>query len=99
MATSVEFDRAARAEFDDAFDWYAQRSHGAALAFASEVDSAIERIIADPRRFARTYAGCQYCLLDRFPYYVVYRFINEKIVVIAIAHGRRRPGYWRSRNR
>jgi len=52
MATSVEFDVAARSEFDEAFDWYAQRSLGAAIGFASEVDAAVEKIAGDPERLA-----------------------------------------------
>ncbi len=54
MATSVEFDAAARAEFDEAFNWYAERSPGTALGFATEVDVAIESIAADPDRFQQT---------------------------------------------
>jgi plasmid stabilization system protein ParE len=97
MATSVEFGPAARSEFDEAFDWYARRSHGAAIAFASEVDTAIEKIAADPERFAGTHAGCRYCAIPRFPYCVIYHHTRSKIVVVAIAHAKRRPGYWRPR--
>ena len=97
MATSVEFHAAARSEFDEAFDWYAQRSHGAAIAFASEVEAAVEKISADPERFAKTYAGCRYCPLARFPYCVIYHSAQGKTVVVAIAHAKRRPGDWRHR--
>ena len=72
MATSVEFDGAARAEFDNAFDWYAQRSPGAAIGFTSEVDAAIEVIAANPERFPETNAGCQSYALHRYPYRVIY---------------------------
>ena len=36
-------------------------------------------------------------LLRRFPYLVVYRTFDAAIQIIAIAHGRRRPGYWQER--
>ena len=58
MARSVNFDVAAQAEFDNTFDWYAMRSLGAAIGFASEVDAAVELIAADPERFPGSYAGC-----------------------------------------
>ena len=61
MANPIEFDAEAREDFDDAFGWYAERSLGAAIGLASEIDAAIEKIIADPERFAKTYAGCRYC--------------------------------------
>ena len=97
MATSVDFEVAAQAEFDNAFDWYAQRSHGAALGFASEVEAAIELIVADPERFPVSYAGCQSCALHRYPYQIIYYRADGTVIVVAVAHARRRPGFWRER--
>ena len=71
MAHPIEFDTGAGEDFDDAFNWYAKRSPGAALGFASEIDAALEKIAADPERFPKTYAGCQYCSLKRYLFYVV----------------------------
>jgi plasmid stabilization system protein ParE len=97
MATPIEFDSEARQEFDEAFNWYAIRSPTAAAGFAAEVDAAIEKISSDPLRFAKTYAGCQYCMLDRYPYSVIYYHKNRRVTVVAIAHAKRRPGYWKLR--
>jgi toxin ParE1/3/4 len=97
MATYVEISTMARFEFNEAFDWYAERSTGAAIGFASEIDAAIEKIGADPERFPSTYVGCQCCILNRYPYSVIYHRTSERIVVVAIAHSKRRPAYWRSR--
>lgn len=97
MARSIEFTTEARAEFDEAFDWYAARSVGAAIGFATEVDVAIESVMGDPKRFPRTYADCQVCHLKRYPYCVVYQFRGGTITVVAVAHAKRRPGYWHTR--
>ena len=97
MARSVDFDVAAQAEFDNAFDWYAMRSLGAAIGFASEVDAAVELIAADPERFPGSYAGCQFCALHRYPYLVIFYRTEDRVVVVAIAHAKRRPGFWRDR--
>ncbi len=97
MAPNLEFTVGAREEFDAAFDWYAERSRGAAIGFATEIDIAIDSILADPMRFARTYADCRHFRLKRYPYCVVYFSEGATITVIAIAHAKRRPGYWRSR--
>ena len=103
MANPVEFESGARKDFDDAFDWYAKRSPGAAIGCASEVDVAIEKIVADPERFPKTYAGCRCCSLNHYPFSVIYHWLPSRtagipeIVVIAIAHAKRRPGYWRDR--
>jgi toxin ParE1/3/4 len=41
--------------------------------------------------------GTRKYLLRRFPYAVIYRVTDEAIEVVAVAHGRRRPGYWKTR--
>jgi len=102
MANQIEFDAGAGEDFGDAIDWYAKRSPGAALGFVSEVDLAIEKIAADPERFAKTYAGCRSCPLKHYPFSVIYYSMPGapgvyEIIVIAIAHAKRRPGYWRCR--
>lgn len=48
MAKLIEFHEGARRDFDESFDWYAQRSIEAAVAFAFEVDEALGKITADP---------------------------------------------------
>jgi toxin ParE1/3/4 len=97
MTISVELGRSARFEFDEAFDWYAERSVQAALGFASEIDLAIEKIGTTPERFPPTYAGCRRYILNRYPYNVIYYQTDERIFIVAIAHTKRHPTYWESR--
>ena len=97
MAAEIEFIAAAREDFDEGFDWYRGRSLAAALGFAAEIDAAIERIGTVPERFPTTYAGCRYCRLVRYPYSVVYYRSTRGLLVVAVAHAKRRPGYWRQR--
>jgi hypothetical protein len=37
------------------------------------------------------------CLLKKFPYLVVFREYPDHLFIVAVAHGHRRPGYWRKR--
>lgn len=97
MTTAVEFLEDARDEYDEAFNWYADRSVSAAVGFASEIDAAVEVISRDPGRFVFTYGGCQLYRLKRYPYCVIYLVSDHKIIVIAIAHAKRSPGYWHRR--
>lgn len=97
MAIAIRIDSAAREEFDEALEWYAERSSGAAMGFAAEVDAAIEKIAANPGRFPKTFANCQRCSVKRYPYCVVFYRNDIEIVIVAIAHAKRRPGYWRRR--
>ena len=97
MENLAEFLEAAHQEFDEAFDWYAKRSHDAAVGFAAALDVALDRILADARGFPYTFAACQYCKLHRYPYQLVFYRMDRGLVVVAVAHAKRRPGYWRRR--
>jgi plasmid stabilization system protein ParE len=77
--------------------WYRERSAKAATAFQREVQAALDRIEQSPETWPRHHHGTHRVLLHRFPYEVVYRVLPELILVVAIAHCRRRPGYWRER--
>lgn len=82
--------RAARA-------WYAVRSPSAAAAFIAELDHAILQITEATNRWPSYLHGTRRYLLRRFPFSVVYRVSESKIHVVAVAHARRRPAYWRER--
>jgi plasmid stabilization system protein ParE len=73
MAKTIEYLAGARADFDESFDWYRERSVGAAIGFASAVEEALDSIIADAGRFPSTHAGCRFCTLKRYPFRLVFR--------------------------
>jgi plasmid stabilization system protein ParE len=96
-APSVRFHPDAVAEAKAAYEWYAERNPSAANAFIAELDRAISQIQNRPERWTMHLRGTRKFLLRRFPFAVVYRVARSTIEIIAVAHGRRRPGYWRSR--
>jgi len=80
-----------------AYQWYRDRNEIAANAFRSEVERAIDLISKSPRRWpAYLHGTCRY-LLMRFPFGIVYRHTGPSVQILAVAHGRRKPGYWRDR--
>jgi plasmid stabilization system protein ParE len=96
----IEFHPDAVAEAAAARQWYGERSPKAAAAFVAELDSACERIAAAPGRYAPYIAGTRRYLMRSFPFQIVYREPpgpGGALQVIAVAHGRRRPGYWTTR--
>ena len=95
--TNVIICSAAEVDFTESLKWYAERSIEAANDFDTEFDSAISQIAADPERFPMCDARHRYFLLRRFPFRIIYRITNSEIVVIAVAHGSRSPGYWANR--
>jgi len=93
----VEFHPDAEREAVAARQWYAERSESAAAAFVAELDAAVDRVSRLPDLYPVYLYGTRFCVLRRFPYIVVYRRRARRIQVVAVAHGRRKPGYWRKR--
>jgi plasmid stabilization system protein ParE len=77
--------------------WYFARNPILADAFRLELDSAIASIAESPGRWPRIHERFRRYLLHRFPFSVVYIERADFIEVIAVAHHRRKPGYWTER--
>jgi plasmid stabilization system protein ParE len=90
----IDYHPAARLEAIDAFNWYRERSVGAAGRFQNELEKAQLAIQRSPDEWAAYIAGTRRYLLKRYPYLVVYRILSDRIEFLAISHARREPGYW-----
>jgi len=84
-------------EAQAAREWYEARSDTAGAKFAAELRIALERIQALPDRWPKYLHETRRYLLHRFPYLIVYRVAIDSVEIIAVSHGRRRPGYWKKR--
>lgn len=85
------------AEARAAREWYQARNAEVAEAFIVELDSAIENIEEAPRQWPPYLTKTRRYLLRRFPFFVVFREANNRVDILAVAHARRRPGYWLGR--
>ena len=88
----------AEAELKEAFNWYRQRSHLAANGFRNAVFAAVDSLERTASMRPKTEDGFSYIVLERYPYTVYFDVTNNEAIVVAIAHHRRRPSYWRSRS-
>ena len=89
----------ARAELRAARKWYFERSPLSATAFAHAVDNAVSQIVEAPTRYPMAEHGTRKFVLQRFPFNIFYRPGEGEIVIVAVAHQKRRPGYWAGRVR
>lgn len=87
----------AQAELDEAVSFYNEQSKGLGDAFLVEVLRVIDRITRYPDAWHPLSRNIRRSRLSRFPYGIVYTTIGDDILVIAVAHGHRRPRYWRDR--
>jgi len=84
-------------EVENAQAWYEERSLLAASAFLRELSIAVQRIRQTPHRYPVGDAGTRRILLDRFPFTIYYREKSDTLNIVAVAHQKRRPGYWSGR--
>ena len=88
----------ARVDLKEGKVFYRRRSPLAAAAFLREIDAAFEKIAEAPLRYPKgEYDTREFVLPWRFPYTVVYRVAATMVIVIAVAHQSKEPGYWRHR--
>ncbi|OFW05030.1 MAG: hypothetical protein A3I61_19155 [Acidobacteria bacterium RIFCSPLOWO2_02_FULL_68_18] len=102
MNSRVRFDDEADAEYRFAGRWYQARRERLGIEFFDAVDATIDQIVAMPRagtRVRRLPADLtvRRRAVTRFPYHVVYLETATHIRILAIAHDRRKPGYWKER--
>lgn len=97
MTLRVILHELAERELNDAAAYYALARPGLGEAFLASVQRAVGAVAAVPLAGAVAADDVRKRLVTRFPYCVFYRVHADHIRVLAIAHQRRRPFYWRSR--
>jgi plasmid stabilization system protein ParE len=100
---NLTFDRHALAELSDAADWYEQQRSGLAIEFLHEADLVFTHVRERPLLFPRLTLcpdlDLRRALLKRFPFAVVFVPLDVEVRVLAVAHNKRREGYWLGRVR
>jgi plasmid stabilization system protein ParE len=94
---SVEPVAAAEPEIAEAVIYYAARSPKAARDFLADFEAAVQRIGQLPNAWPLVGKGLRRCLMSSFPYQIIYRVQGDTIRIYAVAHSKRRPGYWTKR--
>lgn len=96
--TQLQILPAAEEELGAAAAWYEAQRHGLGAEFLGEFEEATERLQTYPtawRRIARDFRSCP---LRRFPYSIIYATESpEMILIVAVMHLHRKPGYWKER--
>jgi plasmid stabilization system protein ParE len=70
-----------------------------AQAFINAVEDAIFRIVESPTRWAVVDEDIRRCLTRKFPYGILYTIEEDYILIVAVMHCSREPGYWKERVR
>ena len=94
---SVVFDPDARAEFLEAVRYYEDYQAGLGRRFQMTVETAVQGIAETPFRYRLLHSPFRRYLLPNFPYTIIYCIEPENILIIAVAHTKRKPEYWNKR--
>jgi plasmid stabilization system protein ParE len=101
LKRAIEFHEAARDELREAARWYEARLEGLGEEFLEAVEAALERVACGelpglaPQEQGRP--ETRRLLMQRFPYAIHFDMGEGSLFVWAVAHEKRRPGYWRRR--
>src|SRR5688572_10191405 len=94
----VAIHRLAAEEYHRICRWYLNERPELERSFADEFDRVLTRVAADPLCGSIFRKDYRWLRLRRFPYVVYYAVIDPtSVLVLAVSHGRRRPGYWMRR--
>src|SRR5215204_2540605 len=94
---SYRFLTPAEEEMTEAAQFYEAASSRLGTDFLDDVQRAIDRLCDHPRAGEAITSDFRRTLLHRFPFSLIYAIEENVIVIVAVAHHGRRPGYWRSR--
>jgi toxin ParE1/3/4 len=91
------YDPEARNEIRDAAAYYESCREGLGQAFLESVEKAAHKISEDPYRWRTVSGRFRRCLVNKFPYGIIYTVDENEIYIAAVMHLKRRPGYWMPR--
>ncbi len=96
---NIRFLTVAEEELAETVEWYNHQLPDLEIRFIDEFNQSIFRIAAYPYSCEQIEPDIRRCLVNKFPYGLIYRMDEDEecIVIIAVAHLHRKPGYWYDR--
>jgi plasmid stabilization system protein ParE len=84
-------------DLKEAYSWYEDKRQGLGHDFLLQVDAGLNFVARYPDIHPIEYKGTRKHLIKRFPYKIIYLVENERIIVLAVIHGRRSPALIKKR--
>lgn len=97
MAYEVIFLKEVEEELDDVIGFYNKVSQELANGIYDKFLEVIDEIADNPLRNIQLKKGYRKTNIERFPFKIIYKFENETVIIVALAHHKRKPNYWRKR--
>jgi len=91
------FHQAATAETAEAASFYNSQQSQLGKRFVCAVEEAARRAAVDPLLYPVIEGDVRRCLVRTFPFGILFRLKRNKLIVVAVMHMHRKPGYWKHR--
>jgi len=93
----IDFLPVATQELIDSSEYYETKSEGLGHKFLEQIESSLSKIVEDPKAWRKISTNVRKCLVNRFPYNLLYVIEKQRILIVAVMPTRRRPKYWGNR--
>jgi toxin ParE1/3/4 len=93
----ARFAEAAKLELIQEVEFYENIEAGLGARFLASIREVVSRAILYPLTGSPYRKNTRRLLVKDFPFAVIYRSHTDGVVIFAVAHLSKRPGYWRSR--
>jgi plasmid stabilization system protein ParE len=98
VAARIVFHPGASEDYAAAFTWYYTRGTALASDFEREIERGTRLISQTRLRWPKFDGQRRRFVVRKFPYAIIYEVPSKDVVILAVAHGKRRPNYWRERS-
>lgn len=95
----LRFDPRARRDIDEAIGYYAEAYSPACVGLLDAIEHVLHLLCHHPDAGTIVRRGARKWPLSKYPYLIVYRVQGDDLVVLAVAHMKRRSGFWLERLR
>lgn len=93
----VKFHTESIKEIENAVIFYKEKEKGLHIRFLDALEDAVRRISQRPEMYRIIEGEIRKCRIPRFPFGLIYKTAKNQIVIVAVMHIRRKPGYWKKR--
>lgn len=97
MISSVIIRPEAEEDIKEAFQWYDKKHIELGKDFLHCVEEGIKKIRNNPQLYPIVYRNIRRILIRRFPFCIFFIETPDKLVILAVIHGRRNPKRWKER--
>lgn len=87
----------AEQEFSEVVDYYNGQGPALGYEFAAEVKLTLGRIVTHPNAWPLLSRRARRCILNKFPYSIIYQVRQDYILILAIMHMKQDPKHWQER--